>query len=171
MRYSKEETVSLHQKMKSGNCLSNFNVLLKKEGCSEKKMFDEYVEVIDMDCIEINDKKKKSSQRNQSMDVALMIKEEKPNRKEVLLVELKFNSQNPRNLRDKDIIGKINFSKQYFSGIQVHNNFVFVFQNNLLAQARQHIARLYSSNTKVIESILLMDVRTLKNNYFSDLIS
>lgn len=133
------------------------DIMLKEEG---------YSSGIDNGCLVINlDKAERiarphASAYNETMDFTLGL-----DTIQMLLVELKLRVNNPVNIRAKDLEDKIKYSKALIgSDIAITKDKVFIFKRSVIAQARNHISRLFcnKNNYKTLtvdEFIVEYDVR------------
>jgi len=98
-----------------------------------------------------------------SVDMVLVIKEN--NNLLTLLVEFKLDCKNAVNLSESELRDKIKHSKKllFGSGIPIHNQYIFVFNDNLLNSSRRIISLKLSNASGVVLSI-----NDLKALYFED---
>ena len=84
--------------------------------------------------------------------------------KHMVIVELRLNYINPNNVRREELEEKaIGSIAALGSSIPVHDNFIFIFQSNLVEQARN---RLYRMNPRIPSNYIVMDPNTLKHTFF-----
>ncbi len=85
------------------------------------------------------------------------------NKEEMLLVELRFNYQNLKNLKKSDLEGKVRGSVALLPNNVIHTEYLFIFQPNLVAEARRRLARM---NPVIPNNYKTMDLDKLKETYF-----
>lgn len=64
---------------------------------------------------------------------------------QMLLVELRFNYRNPKNIGKQEIIDKITHSKELLVGNTIYPEYIFIFNDNVYNQARNHFFRLFNA--------------------------
>lgn len=135
MKYSKEVTETHSLSCLHKDCLQLIADCLKAEG-GRGILFD-HETCINLDKIE---KKQRKSKPQATMDLTMGIKTAS---KEMLLVELRFNYKNPKNIGKQDILDKILHSKELLSDCIIHSEYIFIFKENVKNQARNHFNRLF----------------------------
>lgn len=80
---------------------------------------------------------------------------------QMLLVELRFNYRNPKNIGKQEIIDKITHSKELLVGNTIYPEYIFIFNDNVYNQARNHFFRLFNAKKT--------NCRIMTENEFYDL--
>lgn len=163
MKYDRTLTLNHIKSMQHPACLIDFNSLIVKEGFNANlPVFENGIDVLDLDCVERVLAASAGRNQNKSMDCTFAIKDD--TNAELLLVEFRFNYQNMKNLTRTELIGKVQGSLSALgTSMNVHQNYVFIFQSNLKQQA---INRLFRMNPRVPSSFLAKDIFELKSQYF-----
>lgn len=166
MKYSKIETIRFGIQIGFKDCLTNLNNLLVKDGCLElMPFFDEKYIVLDMDCVEEKIAKSEGRNNKKSMD-SLFILKDSVGIKEIVFVEFRFNYKSMKNLKAIDLRNKKKYSERNIRNLgytNIHNNYYYVFDPDLNAQARRYFRSLYPSMPNNFKPITISN---LKNNFF-----
>lgn len=161
MKYCKDTTEKHIICKNYPNKLETLQSIFRTEGYNATLFSDETG--VNLDKIEI-ERCKGTTGRQATMDFAIGISHEGKKR-QMLLVELKFNVKNPANVTKADIDNKIRHSIELLSHQPPIANFqIIIFQDNQLSVARSYIARLYGKPPK--EKILVKSAKEFKNDYF-----
>ncbi len=162
MKYSKIKTLTLSNSLNKSECLVNFNDLIINEGYTGVLVFNETDIVLDMDCVELKIAQSEHRVNNSSMDCAFVIDDE--SNEEVLLVELRFNYKNMKNLDRNKLLKKVLGSTLAIdNSIPINNKYIFIFKKSLVQQAKN---RLYRMMPKIPNNYLSMSIQELKTEYF-----
>lgn len=105
-----------------------------------KCYFNEKIACIDMDAFETS----KSGDNDRTMDAAIGIatyQNNKSSDKRFLLVELRFDYISTRNFDYNNMSDKICHTKDILSGNRIHDKYVFVYNDNVAAQANNEFSR------------------------------
>lgn len=137
MKYSKEVTETHRLGCLHKDCLQLISSCFKDEG-GKGILFCQNETCINLDKIE---KKQHKSSPQATMDITIGIEDSS---KKMLLVELRFNYKNPKNIGKQEILNKIDHSKALLSGCAVHPEYIFIFKENFKNQARSHFNRLFT---------------------------
>jgi hypothetical protein len=101
---------------------------------------------------------------NQSMDMSIGLKNHNATIREMLLVDFKFRVVNPNNLVQVDMTGKVAGSLLILgTSTTVRSEYIFIFQPNLVQQARNRLARMIP---RIHSGFIAMDINDLKAAYF-----
>jgi hypothetical protein len=167
MKYSKSETLSHIVSTNNSGCLSIYQDLIITEGYDgSESVFDRDVIVLDMDCVEIKNALNEGNRnRNSSMDCAFAIKDETNGCVEILLVELRFNYKSLQNLKQDKLLSKVSGTTLALgNSVSISNNYIFIFNSNLKAQARSWFFRKFPT---IPRNYSVMDIFELKTNFFT----
>jgi len=83
-----------------------------------------------------------------------------------MFVEFRFNYKSMKNLKAKDLRDKKKFSKKHvndFGYTNIHQNYYYIFNPDLKAQARRYFRSLYPSMPNNFKPITISE---LKDNFF-----
>lgn len=165
MKYSKTETLKLSAQINKDRCLEYLNDLILKEGCSETMpVFVNNEIILDMDCVELQLAMANSRNQNKSMDSAFVIADNVGTKKEILLVEFRFNYTNMKNLDRNELEGKVAGSINSLNPItNIHNQYFFIFNSSLKNQA---ISRLNRMLPRIPNNYIATDIADLKLKFF-----
>ena len=166
MKYSKPETLAHIVSINNPGCLTIFNDLIVTEGYDGAgNVFNDDVIVLDMDCVEINNARNDGNRnRNSSMDCTFAIKDEVNHSVEMLLVELRFNYQKLKKLKQQKLLDKVSGSTLALgTSVPISPTYIFIFKTNLKAQARSWFFRKFPT---IPRNYVVMDILDLKACYF-----
>jgi len=164
IKYSKSETRNLATKTAVENCLSDINMLIEKEGCSEPPIFANGEEMIDMDCVEKGAARAQERNLNKSMDAAFIANLQTTETNEVVLTEFRFNYRNLRNLKKQDLFGKVAGSTNVINGQEkILHKYYFIFESNIKHQA---IRRFRNMIPSLPNNFIATDIHNLKALFF-----
>ncbi len=163
MIYSKKATISAANSMSFRKCITNYEMLVRKEGCViAYPIFLSNELVIDMDCAESITAKIAKRTNNKSMDSAFIALNGFSEL--VVLVELRFNYKSMNNLRAKDLKAKKQFTSKIFSDNgfnNFHNQCYYIFDDNLKEQARRHFRNLHPSMPSSFKPLKIEELKDL----------
>ncbi|MDO5666110.1 MAG: hypothetical protein Q4G63_12775, partial [Bacteroidia bacterium] len=93
------------------------------------------------------------------------IKRKKTKTKKYLLCELRLNYKNPKNISKSEISEKFQHSREILFDIDInfHEKYILIFKKNIVAQAKNNIARVFMGNTSKFE---ILSPQNLWSNYF-----
>jgi hypothetical protein len=164
MKYSKFSTIKLGIQTGFRDCLSNLNTLIVKEGCLEgMPLFDNSDVVLDMDCVESKIAKSEGRTNKKSMD-SLLVVNDSSGYSQIVFVEFRFNYKSMKNLKAKDLRGKKKYSKKNMNDLGFHNinnNYYYVFDPDLKAQARRYFRSLYPSMPSNFKPISISELKDI----------
>jgi hypothetical protein len=165
MKYSETETRNLSAQINKDMCLEDLNDLIVKEGCSETlPVFVNNEIVLDMDCVELKLAKAESRKQNKSMDSAFVIADNSGTKKDILLVEFRFNYTNMKNLDRNELEGKVSGSLNSLKSItNIHTQHYFIFDSSLKNQA---LSRLNRMNPRIPTYYIATDISEFKSMFF-----
>lgn len=166
MIYSKSETLVLADEINRNKCIKELNFLISKDGCSETMPFFVNEEIVlNMDCVEGKLASEEKRSPNKSMDSAFIITNHDGNKKEILLVEFRFNYENMKNLDKYELFdkvtGSINALKK--SKTKIKAKYIYIFEPNLKQQA---IRRFRNMVPSMPLNYTVLDIHDLKSSYF-----
>lgn len=165
MKYNKKETEN-HPILISFNlCKKDFNEVILKDDDSLNELPDFFnnINVIDLDCVELNKAKIEKRLQTKTMDLSFAISD--LINIEMLLVELRFNYVNLSNLDRKELIGKVSGSIAILGDkIKINEKYIFIFKPELKQQA---INRLQRMNPRIPNNYLATDLHGLIDIYFN----
>ncbi len=165
MKYCAQTTQD-HKIAVEHECLQGLDELMIQEGyIGATPFFHPQVQILNLDIAESKVAAKEMRVPNKSMDLAFGLRDDSLNGlKKMLLVELRFNYINMRNLKRSDLIGKVQESKLIMeNNPEVEGYFIFIFQTNIKAQATN---RFFRMNPVVPSEYVVMDINDLKQKYF-----
>lgn len=145
-------------------CVVDYNQLIYKEDESLTELFYFFknVEVIDLDCVEKCKSIVNNRPRFKTMDSCFAICD--ITRVNMLLVELRFNYKNLKNLNRESLLGKVTGSRIILGdSIAICEKYIFVFKKDLVQQARSRLQRMIP---KIPNNYIAMDLEELQNIYF-----
>ncbi len=164
MKYNKIETLN-HTVSKSFSCcVKDFDDIILEEDdlLSVKPNLFSNVDVIDLDCVELNLAKSQRRCQNSTMDSSFAISDNRDI--EMLLVELRFNYRNLSNLNRKKLIDKVNGSISILGNtVKINDTYIFIFQPNLVALATNRLRRMVPT---IPNNYVAMDLDNLISLYF-----
>ncbi len=164
MKYCKTTTETHPLALAHPQFVEDINTHISDEGYIGISVFTQNETVLDLDEVETIIASIQSRLKNQSMDMTIGLKNDDSSIKEMLLVDFKFRMGNPNNLIQVDMMGKVTGSTNILGpSIQVRNEYIFVFQTNLVEQAINRMARMIPS---IHSAYKAMDILTLKATYF-----
>jgi len=165
MKYNGLATLNHSISKSYPSCLADLNEVILREDDSLSSipaLFDSIC-VQDMDCVERIIANAELRQRRKSMDISFAISN--TSRTEMLLVELRFNYKNLANLNREVLMDKVfGTSENLGITIPIHNDYIFIFQPSLVAQA---INRLQRMNPRIPNNYVAMDIHNFKHIYFT----
>jgi hypothetical protein len=166
MKYCEETTRNHPIAVKYNTFLESLEHLIRREGYSNPaNLFINGEIVLDLDQTEKFVAEVEGRLPNKSMDFAMGIKNHSATRRSILLVELRLNYNNPNNLDRKEIVGKVEGSVNLLSPyIPVYGEYIFIFRTEKIQEA---ISRLFRMIPKINSQFIVMDIDTLKKEYFS----
>lgn len=164
MNYNKLETKNHLVSQTYPCCVRDFNQIVLDEDDSLNTLpsFFTDVEVLDLDCVEIEKARSEHRNQNRTMDTTFAISDSTS--LEMLLVELRFNYINLANLNRIELLEKVTGSLLILgTSVNIHRDYVFIFQPHLVQQA---INRLQRMNPRIPNNYIAMDLNQLKQIYF-----
>lgn len=165
MKYCGTTTTNHPVSIMYPRCLQDINTVNIREGYTEHvSLFEDAELVINLDYVEgqIASKEKRSPVK--SMDMAFGITNDKASIKQMVMVELRFNYVNMKNLTRPELIKKVAGSLLALgTHIPVYKDYIFVFQKNLKAQAKN---RFFRMDPKIGSNFIVMDIYDLKTIFF-----
>ena len=100
MKYCKTTTMNHSVSLVHSDCIENINELVQREGHDVNELVFINKEIcLNIEIVESKVAALENRNRNKSMDFAIGLSNSLTNDKEILLVELKLNLQNPRNIK------------------------------------------------------------------------
>ncbi len=163
MKYNRDSTINHELVQKYPNCLQDFDEIIFNDDDSLDSKPNDFnnVKVINLDDVEISvSREQNNRQRNKTMDTTFVISNE--NKEEMLLVELRFNYTNLKNLKLSELKGKIEGSCLLLNDL-IHEKYIFIFKTNVTPVARNRLSRM---NPKPPQNYEVMDLDKLKETYF-----
>jgi hypothetical protein len=160
LTYCKETTENHQIALKYSDCIQKIDSVCIKDG-AKRTCFTKEV-CLNLDDYEVHNAKRNGTANQKTMDFCFGVKT--PNdKKKIVLVELRLNYTNWRNISRKELDEKINHSKVILGQIPIIlNHYYFVFSPPIKNQAHNYLRRMYS-NKNIVSGIELND---LKQNYF-----
>ncbi len=142
-------------------CVQKINAVCIKDGAKHTCFTNEV-------CLNIDDfetflAQHEKRDKQKTMDFSFGVNIENRNEQKMILVELRLNYTNWRNISKKELDDKINHSKVILGHSPIiSNQYYFVFKSDLKQQAHNHLRRLYLNRNFVFG----VDLNELKNNFF-----
>ena len=138
MKYCKTTTMNHSVSLVHSDCIENINELVQREGHDVNELVFINKEIcLNIEIVESKVAALENRNRNKSMDFAIGLSNSLTNDKEILLVELKLNLQNPRNIKKEELEAKVLGSSNILSNeLPNHNQYLFIFKDNFIEQAR-----------------------------------
>jgi hypothetical protein len=163
MKYDRTLTLNHIKSIQHPACMIDFNDLIANEGFNGNlPIFEKGIDVLDLDCVERALAIAAGRNLLKSMDCAFVIKDD--TQEEMLLVELKFNYQNVRNLLRNELVEKVQGSLSALgNSFPISQTYIFIFQSNLKQQAINKLFRMYP---RVPSPFIAYDIFELKSQYF-----
>lgn len=164
MKYNKVETKKHVVSQENPCCVKDFNLVILNEDNSLAVLPNVFtdVEIIDLDCVEIEKARSNNRNQNRTMDTTFAISDS--NALKMLLVELRFNYVNLANLNRNELLEKVSGSELILgTNVTIHQDYIFIFQPHLVQQA---INRLQRMNPRIPNNYIAMDLDELLQRYF-----
>lgn len=164
MKYNKVETKKHLVSQTYPCCVKDFNqiVLDEDDSLTTLPTFFTDVEVLDLDCVEIEKARNEHRNQNRTMDTTFAISD--ATSLEMLLVELRFNYTNLANLNRIELLEKVAGSQLILgNSVKICGDYIFIFQPHLVQQA---INRLQRMNPRIPNNYIAMDLTQLIGIYF-----
>jgi hypothetical protein len=166
MKYCYLTTTTHPIAIKYSTCVEDLNAIITNEGYSGTiPVFTNSEVAINMDCvealfsIEIN-----RIERNKSMDIAFGLTNNDSTKKQMLLVEFKFNMHDFYGLRRESLIEKVQGSLAILGDTPpVYKRYIIVVQTKYLQEA---ISRIYRMVPKIDSTYVVLDLTLLHSTYF-----
>lgn len=168
MRYCSTTTASHDVAKTYSSCIEDINDLITKEGyvCTSP-LFTNTESILNMDEVEtLFSASIGRLEKNKSMDMAFgIIDPENEARKQMLMVELKFNMTEFYGLRKQDLEGKVAGTQSLLTeSIPIHKQYIFIFKSQHLQEA---LSRMYRMIPRLDSKYIALDIELLKTNFFS----
>lgn len=162
MKYCKDTTTEHPLCKLYPICQELLNIIFHTEGCKET-LFS-FETGLNLDKVETERCKGKAS-REATMDLALGVSNEGKS-KQMLLVEMKFNSKQPQNISKKEIDSKIKHAIDLLSQeVPIAERKIVLFGDKQIQVAKHYISRLYAKSPKT--AIAVMTAREFNETYFN----
>lgn len=164
MKYNKIETLNHIVSKSFSCCVKDFNEIILNEDdlLTVKPTFFSDVDVIDLDCVELNLARSQKRNQNSTMDSSFAISDK--SNLEMLLVELRFNYTNLSNLSRQKLLDKVSGSISVLGNtVKINNTYIFIFQPNLVEQATNRFRRMVPI---IPNNYVAMDLTELISKYF-----
>lgn len=164
MKYNKAETKKHIVSQTYPCCVKDFNQIVLDEDDSLVTLPTIFtdVEVLDLDCVEIEKARSEHRNQNRTMDSTFAISD--ANSLEMLLVELRFNYTNLANLNRIVLLEKVAGSTLILgNSVKINEDYIFIFQPNLVQQATNRLQRM---NPRIPNNYIAMDLNQLILIYF-----
>lgn len=162
MKYNRKQTLNHQVVKKYDSCIENISATSKRDGCLKKDAFGSEDDIINVDKLETSICQKTKKQKEKTVDIAFVATSENEKSK-TILVELRCNYKNLRNLSESEILEKIKHSKQILGSVPVFFFATFlIFNASRKNEAKQRIRR-YFKHKSTIE---VLDIKDLKQKFF-----
>ena len=148
------------------NVLENINSLAVREGfMTGAPLFPQMEIVINMDDVEAHNAYLVPRKQVRSMDLAFAISSQDKRTKEMVLVDLKLNvGPSLSSILKDELVEKIVESRKTLGNeVKIHGQYIFIFQTNLVEQARRLF---FKWNPRLDGENTSMDMDRLKSTYF-----
>jgi hypothetical protein len=167
MKYCLTTTTSHEVALKFNNCIEEINSLIETEGYDGVlPLFTNKEIVINMDMAEaLVSADLKRQEKNRSMDLAFGISDpDNSSKKQMLMVELKFNMKEFYGLRKQHIEDKVAGSAAILADSPpIYRQYIFIFNASHLQEA---ISRMYRMVPKIKSNYVAFDIDSLKSRFF-----
>jgi len=165
MKYCQDTTENHPVAIEYPHCIEDINTHLADEGYSPAgPLFIHNETVIDLDEAEMVYANQQNRPVSQSMDMTIGLRNKSGYKREMLLVEFKFNMKNPNNLSQVDMRGKVAGSINILGLTPpISSQYIFIFQPNLVEEARNRMARMIPG---IPTDYIAMSIYDLKSIYF-----
>jgi len=165
MKYSNIITRNHPISLLYSTCLEDINILIVRDGYTGvTPLFTNNEIIINLDISEGRVASKENRSPNKSMDMAFGIANSDSSIRQMLMVELRFNYVNMKNLTRLELTGKVMGSTLVLGNtIPICGDFIFIFQPNLKAQAKN---RFFRMDPKIGSNYIIKDIYELKAEYF-----
>ena len=167
MKYCRNTTINHVISQTHTNCLIDLNSLIVREGfAGVNRLFVNGEIVLDLDLAEtifagIENRKEK----NKSMDMAFGLTNADATKRQMLLVELKFNVRDVYSLRKNDLEGKVESSCNLLGNDPaIYQRFIFIVKTENIQEA---ISRFFRMIPKIDSKYVVLDIHLLKEQYFN----
>lgn len=139
-------------------CVQEIGAICKAEGARSNPFNHEIC--INLDAVEENRAKRHKTERQKTMDLCFAVKNGKT---KMVLVELRLNYNNVKNIREREMRQKIDCSR----GLIKHeptilDKYFFVFRTNIIHQAESRLRRFNSNRSNWVG----LDLNRLKKLFF-----
>lgn len=164
MKYC-HKTTTTHSKIHS-SCIVDINDLIIKEGyIGINPLFTNTEVVINLDAAEaLESAAVGRKEKNKSMDMAFGISNYASTKRQMLLVELKFNVTDLYALKKTDLEEKVAGSSLILlNEPSIYQQFIFIFKTEHLQEA---ISRLFRMVPRIDSKYVALDINLLKANFF-----
>lgn len=162
MRYNKFSTLRLSVGRDWNDCLKSLSDLAVAEGCVDTlPAYTSGIVVLDSDRIERKLSTALRRSPNKSMDLCCVISDNTLGLSEILLVELRFNYQNMKNLKKSDLYDKVNGTAAALAPNTIHNKYYFIFNSSLKFQAMRRFRNMVPSMPQNFVATDMQDLLTL----------
>lgn len=105
-------------------------------------------------------------EKNKSMDMAFgIVDPNNSSKKQMLMVELKFNMKDFYGLKKKDLEEKVTGTATILTeSIPIYKQYIFIFKSQYLQEA---LNRIYRMVPKIESNYIALDINLLKDRFFS----
>lgn len=165
MKYCKTTTITHPVALAYPEIIEDINIVIEREGHqSTTIIFDTNTVVINLDIAEARVSLAEKRARSKSMDISFGAISADESSRKMVLVELRFNYENLRNVYKGALEEKIEGSKNILGGnIEIHEEYIFIFQTNLVEQAKN---RFFRTRPSIRNTYRIMDINQLQALYF-----
>jgi hypothetical protein len=167
MKYCPETTKTHNIAIKYESCIEEINSLIEKEGYKGSlPLFSNSESILNMDLAEILVSESIGrKEKNKSMDMAFGISDpDNSSKKQMLMVELKFNMTDFYGLKKQDLEGKVAGSTAILADSPpLYKQYIFIFKENHIHEA---ISRMYRMVPKIESNYMALDMESLKERFF-----
>lgn len=141
-------------------CIESIDSISKEAGASRSPFNNE--KVINLDKVEHRIAKEDKTLKRKTIDAVFGVSNNKENPK-MVLCEYKLKVNNPRSIKEKDLNGKIDGSKEIIrASLQFYNPYLFIFSDSFKPEAYNKIRRLYKNSN----ICLALTLDELKEKFF-----
>lgn len=160
LTYCKETTENHQIALNYSDCIQKIDSVCIKDGAKRTCFTNEIC--LNLDDYEVHNAKRNGTANQKTMDFCFGVKT--PNdKKKIVLVELRLNYTNWKNLRKNELDEKISHSKVILGQSPIIlNHFYFIFSSQIKNQAHNYLRRLYLNKSTVSG----IDLNDLKKIYF-----
>lgn len=168
MKYCSSTTTNHPVAKTYSTCVDDINSFIIAEGYDgQTPLFIDSEVILDMDKVEtLVSASLGRLEKNKSMDMAFgIVDPNNSSKKQMLMVELKFNMKDFYGLKKKDLEEKVTGTATILTeSIPIYKQYIFIFKSQYLQEA---LNRIYRMVPKIESNYIALDINLLKDRFFS----